>query len=131
MRQTGEVGKFGHPKLESWPSWSRQPARDSANDRPPSGGDEQIRTKFSSPPAGADPLGTKLIVGRPAGYLFLSSGSAKLSHERGPHRFTCYRAAEHRCVHRALAEREGDVAQCLAEEARHGGRPRAIVPGEG
>ena len=42
MRQAGEVGKLGHPKLESWPPWSRQPPCDSAGYTPSTGGDEQI-----------------------------------------------------------------------------------------
>src|SRR3954447_20562155 len=29
MRQAGEVGKLGHPELESWPPWSRQSPFDS------------------------------------------------------------------------------------------------------
>jgi hypothetical protein len=30
VRQATEVGELGHPKLESWPPWSRQPFIDSA-----------------------------------------------------------------------------------------------------
>src|SRR4051794_28317131 len=42
MRQAGEVGKLGHPELESWPPWSRQSPFDSAAYIPSTGGDEQI-----------------------------------------------------------------------------------------
>src|SRR6185312_8202675 len=31
VRQATEVGELGHPKLESWPPWSRQPFIDSAS----------------------------------------------------------------------------------------------------
>jgi hypothetical protein len=37
MRQAGEVGKLGHPELESWPAWSRQSPFDSAAYIPSSG----------------------------------------------------------------------------------------------
>src|SRR4051794_20219046 len=41
MQQVAEVGKLGHPQLESQPPWSRQQAR-SARPFHRSGGDEQI-----------------------------------------------------------------------------------------
>src|SRR3954467_8344818 len=42
MREAAEVGKLGHPKLESWPPWSRQWPFDPAAYIPSTGGDEQI-----------------------------------------------------------------------------------------
>ena len=45
VRQVAEVGKIGHPKLESWAPWSRQLSIDPIAYQPSSRGVEQIRSE--------------------------------------------------------------------------------------